>query len=235
MGDPYSELRTRCPAAVLRGRRIVRLTGSDLGRFQLDYATLYELGTANIGVLIGGSDSGTTYVKRLCEVRDLDLHGTIVMVTSSKQLADWCYAELSGSGGARQRPDVFEAGAVTLTTPERLRKLSPEVCEARPVLAVTLLDPHCIVYKARGTGGYGWVGNDRPQHLARFRHDHRKAEWQPPLLLMTTNPAKSLNTNQMLAPYGLEAWWFVDAFSLRAGPLPDADGRSTASEGVNIE
>ncbi len=50
----------------------------------------------------------------------------------------------------------------------------------------------------------------------RFRHSHH--EWRPPICILTTKKAKAVNSNTMLAPYGLEAWWYVDVSTVRLGP-----------------
>lgn len=215
MLELLNELESLCPKVILRGKRIVRMTEKIVGIFQLDPQTFFELGTTSIGVLIGGAESNDLFMECLREVSAMDLDGTVVVVTSSKKLADGFYTKLMRPGTSKRRPDVFEMGSVILSTPEKLHKISPNDRKTRPVLGIILLDPYCVVHQARGDEGYGWVTNDRPRHLVKFRYEHRRGEWQPPMLLMTTKPVKSLNTNQMLAPYSLEAWWYVDAATLK--------------------
>jgi len=220
-----------CPIAVLRGQRIIRLSEQRLEPFQLDYQTIYELGTNNMGVLIGGDDSIERHFERIADLAKVNIPGTIVVVVSTKKLADWIYKELTGFSRKSGRPDVWETGCVRLTTPERLGKIDPTPIHGRPVLAVILFDPRCIVYKARGESGYGWHPNDRPQFITKFRYVHSRQDWQPPFILMTIKPAKSLNANLMLAPFGIEAWWFVDGKTLKVNHVTVTGTQSDSTFG----
>lgn len=210
-----------CPVPILRGTRIVRLSEQVLGGFWLNYESLFELGCENVGVFVGGGSSWEFFAERLCVIPTLKIGGNLVVVTSSKAIADSCYLLLAGNSAKKKRPAVYTKGALTLTTPERLSTVTAADLEDRPVLGIGLLDPKCFVHRLRGKDGYGWEPNDRPQHLARFRYRHRVGEWQPPFVLMTEQPARSVSTNELLAPYGLEAWWFVDGRSLQVGPVPE--------------
>ena len=92
----------------------------------------------------------------------------------------------------------------------------------RPVAGILVVDTLCHIHKARDRYIRGYGVNDRPQRIANFRANLACASWQPPLIFFTSRPAKSLNTNPMLSPYCLDAWWFVDGSRLRVGKPPAA-------------
>ena len=62
--------------------------------------------------------------------------------------------------------------------------------------------------------------NDRPQRIADFRAELGGNACAPPLIILTTRPAKSIGTARMLSAYCLDAWWFVDGRRLRIGQPP---------------
>ena len=96
--------------------------------------------------------------------------------------------------------------------PEDLKQLLPLARAHAPGLAgVIVLDPLCIMYKARsGTDSWGRVHrNDRPQHVVNFRAALDVEGWQPPLLLLTTKPAKSVNTEVVARAFCLNGFRFV--------------------------
>lgn len=220
MLDALTRLEVCCSATIMHARRIVRTSERRIATLSFDYQTLYELGAENIGILICGADSTETLIDHIGSISRCNISGRIVVAAASGSIADWCYSMFSPSGRVSERPEVFDNGCVTFTTPESMRKVTVDRAPGRPVIAVLVLDPMCIVHRARGTSGVGWCINDRPQHVARMRYKHSIGDWRPPLCVMTTKRAKSLNTNTMLAPYGLDAWWYVDASTLRIGAPP---------------
>lgn len=216
------------PFPAIRCRRIVRDTERRLGDFRLDGSTAFALGTDNIGVFLGGCKEVDGMIDPFRNLSEADLPGQIVIALSTNAIADEFYDAFSIEGSGRTRPAAWTKGAVTFTTPEKLRAVDEFTLEGRPVLAVGLVDPWCIVNRARGGYRSGYPRNDRPQHLAKFRAAHAREGWRPPFLLFTTRPAKSVSPNQMLAPYSLDAWWFADGRHLRTGAPPASrDARST--------
>jgi hypothetical protein len=67
------------------------------------------------------------------------------------------------------------------------------------------------MYRARGgTDSWGNVHrNDRPQHVVNFRAALAVDGWQPPLLLLTTRPAKAVNTDVVARAFCLNAFRFI--------------------------
>lgn len=208
------------PFASIRGRRIVRDTEKYVGEVRLDGETAQELGASNIGVFVGGCRE----VRQLIDmVRQLSVSGhpgQFIVVVSENALADKFFRELSQIPLPKRRPNVWTTGCVSLTTPENLKAVNEEHLGGKPVAGVLLVDPSCIVYRARGGDCSRFQFNDRPQHIARFRARHAVDGWQPPFFLLTERLAISTNSAQMLGPYSLEAWWFVDGITLRMGLPP---------------
>jgi hypothetical protein len=67
------------------------------------------------------------------------------------------------------------------------------------------------MYKARGgpDGGGRKFHNDRPQHVVNFRAALDRDGWQPPLLLLTGQPAKAVNTEVVARAFCLNAFQFI--------------------------
>ena len=214
------EIKINCPTTLFFGRRISRMSEKRIETFEFNSQSLTELGSDNIGLLIAGKADKERPIELVRELSEQEVNGNFVVATSSNKLADWCYRDLAGANAKFKRPDVYKHGCITLTTPEKISKVS--FSEATKVLGLILLDPAGVVHKARGDSIKGWANNDRPQKLAKFRFKHRKDGWQPPMILVSLNQAKSMNTSQMLGPYSLEAWWFVDLATLRIGPAPQS-------------
>lgn len=208
------------PFPPIRCRRIIRDTERALGDFRLDGESAYQLGASNIGLLAGGSSETRHLVTKLRELSLCDLPGQIVIAFSTNSLADTYFETLTEDDSPSSREDSWTFGSVTFSTPEKLRTIGKPQLGGRPVLAIGLVDPPCILYKARGDARRGFAFNDRPQHIAKFRAAHEIGDWRPPFFLFTEQPAKSLNTNQMLGPFSLEAWWFLDGREIRMGTPP---------------
>ncbi len=90
------------------------------------------------------------------------------------------------------------------------------------VAGVIILDPPCLLYKARGgTDSWGRIHrSDRPQHVVNFRAALDFDGWQPPLLLLTTNPAKAVNTDVVARAFCLNAFRFVAGESFDCWDVP---------------
>lgn len=214
------DFNTRYPFASIRGRRIIRDTERSLGDLHLDGETARELGTNNIGVFVGGCREIRLLIEPIRQLSISGHPGQFVVVVSDDSIADRIYHELSQGNGSKRRPNAWTTGCVTLTTPEGLRTIDTKQLDGRDVAGVLLVDPLCIVYKARGGFNGRFRGNDRPQHIARFRARHAVEGWQPPLFLLTECRAISTNTALMLGPFSLEAWWFVEGITFRMGLPP---------------
>jgi hypothetical protein len=226
----HLDFKSLYPFASIRGRRIVRDTERYVGEVSLDAVTAQELGTSNIGVFVGGCRE----IRYLIDVvRQLSVSGhpgQFIVVVSENVLTDRFYRELSQIQAPKRRPNVWTTGCVTLTTPESLKAVDTEHLGGKAVAGVLLVDPSCIVYRAHGGYGSRFQFNDRPQHIARFRARHAVDGWQPPFFLLTERPAISTNSAQMLGPYYLEAWWFVDGITLRMGLPPNIQPPENSEE-----
>lgn len=221
--DDFNQL---YPLAAIRCRRIFRDTERPFGDVRLDGETAMLLGESNLGVLAGHCPPRRDLMDKLHELANCELPGQIVVALSSTDMAI-TYFDAFRPDALSKRPDWWTFGILTFTTPEKLGSLGHTQLAGRPVLAVVLIDPPGIVYRARGGNRGGYHGNDRPQHIARFRAAHALGEWRPPFWLLTEQPAKSLSSDQMLTAYSLDGWYFVDGSAIRMGSPPHIDARES--------
>ena len=213
------------PFAAIRGHRITRLKESRIARFDLDHETAEYLDVNNLGVFIGNCGyrqaGALDWVMRKLEVlASLQYPSRWIFVAARQWMADDLYGRIPPAEKSRRRtrrPEFWDYGNATITTPEGLRRYSRQMTGLRPVAGIVLIDISCNVHRARGEKGTPWARNDRPQRVADFRADCALGGWRPPLLLFTAKPAKSVNTCPMLSPYCLDGWWFVEGLSLRVG------------------
>lgn len=220
------------PIPAIRCRRIIRDTGRVIGDLQLDGETAFQLGCSHLGVLAGGCPQSSGLIDKFRELSTSDLPGQIVIAFSMSTVADEYFAAL-GPSTAKQRRDWWNCGCITFTTPEKLRLIGRSQLDGRPVLAIGLVDPPCILHQARGSTQSGYQFNDRPQHIAKFRAAHEVHDWRPPFFLFTERPAKALNSNQMLSAYSLDGWQFIDGGGLRMGTPPRIEPVETEKTQVN--
>lgn len=215
-----SEIEHLYPFPAIRCRRIVRTTERILGDFHLDGRTALELGTESIGVFLGNCRALPDLIDQFQVLAESDLPGQIVIALATKATSEAFFNAFSIEDARGPRPDSWTKGAVTFTTPEKLRTIDETALQGRPVLAVGLVDPRCRVHLARGRWDDRYDRNDRPRHIARFRAAHVRGEWRPPFLLFTSRRAKSVTTTQMLTAYSLDGWWYADGRRLRTGAPP---------------
>ncbi len=208
------------PFPAIRCRRIVRDSEKDIGDFQLDGAAARTLGTDNIGVLVAGCHKQTHMLDTILKLSSCDMPGQFVIALASNPIANDYFSALGSNHLPGPRPDWWTAGCVTVTTPEKIKRIDSSALNGRPVMAVAAVDPRCVIHLARGPNRRGYANNDRPRHIATFRARHSRGAWTPPMFVFTEVPAKSLSTDQMLAPFALEAWWFLDGSGLRMGKPP---------------
>ncbi len=215
MAETLSWLEDLCPSPIFNAMRIARVNEQRLGRVSLDSRLLHDLGRDNQGLLIGGEVSLDLVLDRLLEIADQPGSGRIVVALSSGALVERLYVMTACRRLAKGPPDFWDWGRIVFTTPEKIRRL-PEIADC---LAVLVLDLQCLVHKSRG-GNFGpYCRNDRPGHVNSFRQRQSRPGWTLPLLLWTLRPAKSLNTEQMLVPFGIDGWMFVRGASLQTVPV----------------
>jgi len=210
------------PYAAIRGHRQTRLEEVPLGAFQLDGPTVKQLSRDNAGVFVGNCRSLERVVDMLTKLADEPYPGRWSTVLASRGMAAVVYNWLAAERGWRVRrhaPELWDLGSMTFTTPEGLRAYQQKG-HNEAVAGILLVDMFCHVHRARDRFYPGYGVHDRPQRVANFRVDVSRAGWLPPFLFFTERPAKLLNTNPMLSPYCLDAWWFVDGMRLRVGRPP---------------
>lgn len=222
------------PYPAIRGCRITRMEETRLGRFNLDHSTALRLGTDNVGVFVGNCGPPARALDKLAGLQTDSYPARWLVLSSSRQLASAFFRRQVPHTSGRSRkhaPPYWLAGNTVFTTPEGLRVYGKERGSEDSIAAILLVDPLCHVHKARGPVGRGFVFHDRPQCIVDFRAGCSIDGWLPPFFVLVQHPAKSINTDPMLSPYCLEAWWYLDGECLRTG-RPPVD-RSVGTSGEN--
>jgi hypothetical protein len=217
LAPSIARLSATYPSARIRGRLITRLEEKPLGWAVLDAATADLLGQEHIGWFVGNHSASVKQAAAQFGRLDANSEGGVwVVVPHSRELARELFDEWPHTDHVTERPkstnSMWRSRKVWTAIPEDLKQLLPL---ARTVVGgvagVIVLDPQCIMYKARGgTDGWGkWHRNNRPQHVVNFRAALNADGWQPPLLLLTTKPAKSVNTEVVARALCLNAFKFM--------------------------
>lgn len=218
-GDP----RYRDP--MFWARRTTR-SGETIGTLSLDSRTALELGDQNAGLFVGGCNPllVTEQIRRL---RSTDSAAAWVVVAGSKEMAlgliHSCLDIPPRKNSAPPRKPV-SADNLTVATPESLRWIDKPT--DRPIAAILIHDMHCRVHLLRGTSPWqrDRGENDRPQHVATFRHrlveggSLAQPGWMPPLVLLTEKLVNAVETASAARAYGLDTWWFLAGKSFICGP-----------------
>ena len=221
-----SRLATTYPSARIRGRLTTRQDERSLGWAVLDAARAEYLGREGLGWFIGGHPGVRSAAAQLGRLDANPEGGVWVVVPVSGKLTQelfalWPHREhvTAPASGA----PAWRSRKVWVIPPERLREFRAEARQSPAgVAGVILVDPPCIMYSARG-GRNGWGHrhtNDRPQHVANFRHDLTADGWQPPLILLTEAPAKAVNAEAVARAFDLSAFQFVAGNSLGCWEMP---------------
>src|SRR5206468_12325952 len=215
--------------ARVRGRLITRLEEQSLGWAVLDAATAEVMGRDQLGWFVGNHPESTTRAAGQFGRLDVNPEGGVwVVVPHSRALAYELFAAWQHGEYVTERPtshnSAWRSRKVWVAIPEDLKQLLPLARALAPGIAgVIILDPLCIMYQARGgTDSWGRVHcNDRPQHIVNFRAALDADGWQPPLLLLTTKPAKAVNTDNVARALCLNAFRFVagDSFGCWDEPM----------------
>src|SRR3989304_5693266 len=174
-------------------------------------------GLYNFGVFVGNCGGLGRAIAQLKNLDRTDDGGLWVVICATRKMnavlyADWKLDRTSFVPPQRV-PTYWATSRLLFSTPEGLPKIDKSALDGHPgVAGLILLDMMCFVHKARSmTTRYNFhVNNDRPQHIANFSARLSHDGWQPPLIVCIENPAKSVWTTDMLSPYCLDAWWFVD-------------------------
>jgi hypothetical protein len=215
------------PNARVCGQFVTRLPEKHLGRGVLDAATADEMGREQLGWFVGGHPGTARAAEQFGRLDAGPEGGVWVIVPHSRQLARELFDQWPHIEQVAERPrsnnSAWRSRKVWVAIPEDLHDFLPlaRALEAG-VAAVIILDPSCIMYRARGgTDSWGNVHhNDRPQHVVDFRAALNTDGWLPPLLLLTTKPAKAVNTEVVARAFCLNGFRFVagNSFGCREGP-----------------
>jgi hypothetical protein len=200
-------LSTMYPSARVRGRLITRWEEQPLSWVSLDAETAAMLGRDQVGWFVSGHPGLNRAAEQLGRLDENPAGGIWVVVPYSGVLATvlrhrWPHPQAIAPLGARGTG--WRSRRVWVAWPETLPGLLPGIrASSEGVAGVIVLDPPCILYQARGRG------NDRPQHIVNFRAALDTDGWQPPLLLLTTQPAKAVNTEVVARAFCLNSFQFV--------------------------
>jgi hypothetical protein len=198
----------------------------------LDAAAADEMGREHFGWFVGNHPESVTWAAEQFGCLDANPEGGVwVVVPHSRQLACELFAEWPHPNHVCEPPksnnSTWRSRKVWVAVPEDLKQFLPLAkALATGVAGVIILDPPCIVYKARGgTDSWGTVHhNDRPQHIVNFRASLEADGWLPPLLLLTSKPAKAVNTVVVARALCLNGFRFIagDSFGCWDEPIqPD--------------
>ncbi len=212
-----SQLAETYPTARIRGRRMTRLPETVLGWVNLDAATADEMGREQLGWFVGNHPGSARAAEQFGRLDANPGGGIWVVVPHSRDLACELFAKWPHTDQVTERPtaknSVWRSRKVWVAVPEDLKRLLPLARSLTPgVAGVIILDPPCIMHMARGgTDSWGKVHrNDRPQHVVQFRAALNFDGWQPPLLLLTERPAKSVSTENVARAFCLNCFHFID-------------------------
>ncbi len=200
---------------MIRGHRIVRMSEKRIGPFALDSGTAEMLDDNNAGVLIGDCPGGDWMFEKMQQLSRAPEPEPLLVLLTSYSLADKFYRQTEGSNS--KRPDFWKQGALTLTTPGYLKKLAEQITP--DYSAIIVIDPRTRLALPDSRRSR-WNNGGLPRQIAKYRHSCAIQQRRPPLVLLTCDRAKGLNTSQMLAPLALDTWWFVDGKSVRIGKPP---------------
>lgn len=195
---------------LIRADRIARLGDKWLGRIGVDQTVVEQLSESQAGLLAEGFLSLETMLGRLMKAATIVKETKTVVLYASKEAGDEVYNQLVESGHCmpvRKPPTQWEVGGLIFTSVEELAKLDSQ---SMMVDCVILLDPTCMVYKARSLSTYSGRGHDRPQFIVNFLTDHVREGVRPPFLIMTKKKAGALPTDAIARAFCLETFWFLD-------------------------
>jgi hypothetical protein len=198
-----------------------------LGWAVIDTATASEMGREQVGWFVGNHPGLNRAAQQFGRLDANPEGGIWIVVPHSRVAAGELFALWPHPERVTERPRsgsaVWRSRKVWVAVPEDLKQLLPGARALAPGLAgVIILDPRCITYKARGgTDSWGKVHcNDRPQHIVNFRAALDADGWQPPLLLLTTRPAKAVNTDVVARAFCLSRFRFIAGDSFACWEVP---------------
>ena len=216
------------PTARIRGQLMTRLPETYLNWAILDGAKAAELGQEQVGWFVGNHPGLARAAEQLGRLDTNSEGGIWVVVPLGREKSTelrmcWPHPNQISNQPTGQNV-IWISNKVWVAIPEDLKKLLPLARKVKGgVAGVIILDPPCLLYKARsGTNSFGKIyRNNRSQHVVNFRAALDSDGWQPPLLLLTTNPPKAVNTAVVARAFCLNAFQFVagESFDCLDGPI----------------
>lgn len=218
------------PTPRIRGRAVTRLEERTLAWVSLGAEAANELGREHLGWFVGGHPGLRRAAEQLGRLDSNPGGGIWVAVPvgrdASRELFEhWPHGsqiELPPSWGG----SIWRSRKVWVAMPEDLRQLLPAIRTSDcGVAGIMLIDPLCIIHKARA--GTNWKGeyhrNDRPQHVVNFRAALQLDDWQPPLIVLTQQQAKAVDTDVIARTYCLDGFRFIagDSFGCWDQPVEE--------------
>ncbi len=223
-GDPLlRRLSAIYPTTRVCGNRITRWEEQALGFAVLDVTTASEMGREQIGWFVGkhpGFDRAIEQFGRL----DVNPRGGVwIIVPRSYDLAIRLYEKWPYRRYVQERPrnhsSTWNSRKVWVACPQDLARF---VCRAREqvpgIAGLIVFDPPCDIHRTSN----GVLCYDSTQRVVNFRSDLGLHDRQPPLLMLTTRPAKTINTDVVARVFGLNAFWFIDGDSFNCCATPIA-------------
>lgn len=210
-----STFTTQSATALLSADRICRIGDGYLGRLRLDSAMAAELAMENIGIFAERFLGLDTMLGRMLPLVNRARPSKSVLVYATRESGAEIYRRLSEDGMVLERrkiPEAWECGNLLFSSVESLKRLDLQEC---PVDLVALLDPTCMIYKARSMQLYNGRLHDRPELVAEFVRGCNSSGNAPPLMLMTTRRGAAVPTDAIARAFLLEAFWFIDGPSVR--------------------
>ena len=208
------------PTAWVRGRLITRLEERTLAWTVLDAATADEMGQEQVGWFVGNHQGFAKAAEQLGRLDANPEGGIWIVVPRSKDISAelwlrWPHPQHVPNMPTTVSPE-WRSRQVWVAPPERLARILPSARNAPAGIAgVIVLDPQCTLHKQRG--GTDRLGhtfhNDRPQHVVNFRAALEIDGWQPPFILLTRKPAKSVCVEQVARVFCLNVFRFIAAES----------------------
>ena len=212
----------------MTGSAIVRMTEKPIGPLLLDDACRQRLARDRMGLLVAGVPSYESMVRRIAALKGYT-NGRWIAVVASKELAvitEELLESIDDQATNATSAAPWRYGELTIATVEQLHKVDP-----RGVEGVILLDPTCMVHKARRWKTATGITHDRPQRIVNFLADTQNTGGTAAVfVLMTTQAAKSLPTERIASVYCLDGWQCIDGVTARfARPMQASDESSIAS------
>lgn len=199
---------------LMRADRISRIGNNWLGRLKIDQTTIEQLSDSQIGLFAEGFVGLDTMYSRLLPIALTQKETQTVVLYSCKEAGQSIYKQLASEGHCepcRKPPEQWQVGSLHFSSVEGLVRLDRH---PNSIDSVILLDPTCMVYRARTMKTYHGRTHDRPQIVVNFLCDHATNGIRPVFLIMTTRRAAAVPTDLIARVFCLEAFWFLDGPSI---------------------